>query len=185
MVIKCINELALSAVQRSRAMWSEGMQLFIFQSKHRTWSKVQGRSRSSPPPNTHIHNQSQTCTHAHKHPHLVERDRERVTVISWSYESKMMWVQMDGDPVWWDRLTKCLRWRKRGREEKEEEFSSGSCGDAAVGVLVSFPELWTALLGEASHSAGPGQLMSCLLTLSLPLFSHHQLQMWLWGNATC
>lgn len=53
--------------------------------------------------------------------------------------------------AWWDILTKCLRRGEKQREEKEDEFSSGSCRVAAVGVLVSFPELGAALLGEASH----------------------------------
>lgn len=67
---------------------------------------------------------------------------------------------------------------KKETKRGEEEFSSGSCRVAAVGMLVSFPELWTALLGRTSHSAGPKQLMSCLLTLSLPPFLHHPLQIW-------
>lgn len=36
---------------------------------------------------------------------------------------------------------KVLETRKKQREEREEEFSSGSCRVAAVGLLVSFPEL--------------------------------------------
>lgn len=182
-------------------MSSGGMRLFIFQTKHKASQSISQKFREKqklthrarpPPPLTHTH--SQTCTQAHRHPHLVDRERmgDSDLLIYESFHSVKPqndvstdgWRSRPGQSAGtdWDEW---LRWRKRRRGEKEEEFSSGSCRVAAVGALVSFPELWTALLGDTSHSAGPGQLMSCLLTLSLPPFSHINFKRCTEGKATC
>lgn len=68
------------------------------------------------------------------------------------------------------------------REEKEEEFSSGPCRAAAVGLLVGFPELGAALLGAEPLLLDGDQLMSCLLTLSLSPSNIHSHQTGIQGD---
>lgn len=68
--------------------------------------------------------------------------------------------------------------RRRKRTRREDQFSSGSCGAAAVGVFGEFPRTLSSSPGRGQPLLQDvGRLMSCLLTLELPPFSQsHPLQ---------
>lgn len=131
------------------------------QSIGQKFRKKQKSQAHFPSPLTYAH------THAHKHPHLGDRDRTdgsdlliyKSFYIQLNY--KMMWVQMDGDPgpdSLVGRTDKVLQMKKRKSfHQVHVESQLLACWWVSQNSeLLSWEKPTT--------FAGPGQLMSCLLT---------------------